>query len=1197
MIDSLKAEAKIINLSGIQFEIFIKELVIPLYSNVQMIEHPGKMEGSIKESKSKADIWIRYEKNGTVFNDFYAITTNKSKSVFGERGKVGEDIDKLIRFIKETGPYENPKIVYAIPRNIDPSIDNKYKNLCGEHGISFSFLGLGTIVNLIDNNLDFQTSHLGLFDMSGCVIKIDDFISNRRNKNEFLQNFVFRDNQLNQVVQSILYKNRYVILYGPSGCGKTRIALEVAKKLKNQHDYLAYAVKQSNISVIDDLKHICSSGKNVLLLVDDANKNKYVVDILNFAEHHKNVFVIFTIRNYVYNFLKQQLIDYVYDEYEIKCLSNDQIKTIVENSFPQIRSQRTIQYILKVSKGNLRFALITAQVISGISNEYSSLPDIVEAFYRGLSNEIEMSGDSAYENFICAISFFETLSIDDAETVAHLSNIFGFEPKKVNAYIVKGNKSEILNTNENETIVNMADQIFATYLSFKKIYVSKDISLSDIFSNFFATQPSKVIGLVQSILDIYGGECGVVEDIKSIFCDVIKTTDVKQITKFLYAFTELVPAETIDFSMEQLKHAKEDNPSVEDFISLLLHNCENESFSKEIVDSYLSLFTENECIKKSLVKSLSNAFPIKRKSIYRDYATQIYYLLLIKEKCKDNLDIVVQAINNYVGYQREETETGEEDHKYSFYHFSLVETNNYPRFRELLWDLIEIIIAKDCFSLISDAYLRNAYIGKDNYSLRQVDLKYAKKIIERIKTSSFEEKVVACNLLMPFRKMEAVKPYLDYIYSDGTMSLYRDFVNELTSVRLYGKDLEKAIKSSLQKYENYDSLLVDIVFLDRRFSKTLDWKIVNLIDSAFSLISENDKTRYNEYLIKYLSLISAPQCNLIEVFKKSPDKKNLFEQIIEKNIDDPFILSPLLLSFEKNDVDDFVSKFAFSFFTSDEFLNKSKVKIWGNENVLSLLNYNYHDPRFVYNLCKYYVETSHADSFFLEPILFGTTSVLETIDILCGDNELLASIYFEQIKKGHFFDNDFLIGNYLSKINSDYFEKCVEYLVKYKHDYHAIEKLFTDSRFLGVFLKLVESSKFLSLDFSISRVLEKMPEDLYRAFITIFISLHKNNERKMFGLSVLVQIRNANGRLEFLKACLENDTSIEVLRRILIMEGPNEWTGNFSKYLKEDINLLEEFIESNAFASKYRPYLRNHLDDLRIRLRNAVASEINRNDW
>ncbi len=1195
-------EEKILNIpDGIHFEKMIYRLLCSMFP-FEHIEHLGKMDGNDKPAHSKVDIWGDYLVEGDSVNLFVILTTEKD--AFGKNKKVENDIKKAIDYILKTGPYSNPKIIFAINQTVDPKYTNYFSKICLEQNISFEFWGLGTISNhLIKHNQYLAETYLGIPMYSGCLIPLETFLDSLKTADEFSQTFMFREQEMQEIIIDLVNNQaNSVILHGPQGSGKTRMALEICKQLTQNKDYDVYVIKNASSSIIDELKKHIDLNKKTILLIDDANKSTYINEIFDFCESHNNLHLLLTTRNYAFEALKQTIDNRIFIDKSIKALSNDQIEEIIRNSFTQIQNKSIIKYILDVSKGNLRFAIITAKVIVGENTKFQKISEVIKAFYKGLEYDLGFGLDEGFDNFVAALSFFETLNVNDASTLHLLSSTFGFEEKKVWQYIEKGYNQEIIDFESNDSTIHISDQIFATYLCYKKIYIQKSLSLKTIFDEFFEKYESRVVELVKNLIESYADDFEIIKkDLDAIFLDIQTNKSYLLSIRFLNIFMQLFPRETINYSYHCLKEHQFNDSNCSQLISMLVRQKDNFIYQKTIIDKFLDLFLECPSLKDKLLDAINGSFSVSRESIANDYSFEISLLNRVNAIPNVDIKLLVSLVNTFISYQVEECEQSRENNTMTFYRFSLVKTPHFSDFRKELWIMIDKILSADSFQLISNKYRGISFISNDNYELRKIDFSYLQIILDKRKAESLNEKMIELTLLEPFKKLHSAIPYLNQIYSNKTMLFYRDFISESTSLRLFGKEYNEAVTKFLSSnfLQIYD-LITFIVGINAYFGEAYYWKVGEIVNSAFSIIKENNNDEFDQILIEFLSKASIIHFNLFSLFELSNDKEKLLSYFIlqDNNASTITIIASLLFSLKYQDLTSDICEFAFSFFTSKSFATKNP--IWGNETVSNLTEYTKFDSSFIHKVCLHYVKNENYNRHFLESLFIGFSSPEESLGFLEGDVHLLKEIYLDTLKNGELYDNDLSFGLYLASNDDLFFENLQDTLIKHKGHYLVVNNMFKDKRFVETFVRnLIKSISYSILSYSYVIVFERMPEQLFIEVINCYLSLYSKSESLLFPISSAIKIRGSKGRLLFLDLCLKNKVDIDILNKICIMDGPSSWSGNFSTYLKEDIENLKQYIDENenTLQIKYTHFLKEKVFSLEASLKQIQATETNFKKW
>ena len=1192
----LLIENKILTLDGIAFENLFVEICSKRYLPT-CIEHIGKIDGSNKPNKSKVDIYFKYIEHGKEHTVFVLATTEKSPF---KSGKVNEDLEKAIHYLDSVSDrFINPCIFFALNSSVDPVQAELYKDKCKKNNLELVFFGLGTITELLLNRYpEIAENSLGVPMSFGALVDIEKITSYTFGSNDFSQKFMYRENEISNVI-SHLRKEKVVVVYGPPGCGKTKLSLEVAKNLKDTSGFECYYAKNSNVSIIQDIKNLISINKNTLILVDDANKAPYLIDILNYTEEYENIYVLITIRDYVFDKFTQDFLNQKFYPIKLNCLTNEQISQIIKTNYPNITNGKALKYIQQVAKGNLRFAIITAKVlIEGRTAE--DLSAIIKSFYSAIEQELTLD-DKDFKNFVYAISFFEKLNCYGKETVELLSKVFKFDAQNVKKYIHLGEEKEIFKISETKEsiVVEMADQVYASYLCHKMLYVDYFISLQDLIDYFFKDYSEKIVDLLRSILSVYvNHDNEIANDLNKILVKLEEQGNFHSVFKFLHLFGDLIPAESIRFAFQTAADNETNLEFRKQGVEILSRYYEDKDFYKQIVSCFETLF-EFPNLKGILVDCFKEHIHITRRSIHLNYAPQIELLSKLNNLTNENLEIFASLINNFIIYEREETEFDRETNRFNIYRFNYIISTEYVVFRELLWKLISKIVLNGYYEMIKDSFDNNSYISKDNYELRKIDAVYVLKIIDSLPLDTFQNKMLAFKLAIPFRKLEEFKPLFDKVCNDKTMEVYRVFINQYTSRSLfYDAKRDVEIKKFLvTNFENSTEIVNFLVDLNEKFGSKYEWKITYFLNEGFNIIYNNDAENYDNYIIYYLQKNKEEHCNLFSIFNNAKDKIKILEFLFKEQLDtNPFYMSPLLLSLDKKILTKEIVSKATKFFTSNLFFNKSP--IWGNESLTSLSEYNLYDSSFFRNICLKYKENNKLSSHFLESLFYFSKDGSTLLNALENDLELMADIYFEQISKGSLYDGELYYGLFIIGRDRSYFRRCIEVIAEYKADYKLMHYLENDDQFIEVFTNCLKSKTLFSiLQFSYSLIIRNFSKEVFSKFLE-YIVANCVEEKFLFAISNAIADRGLTSRVEFLEKCLNANVAVSILEKVPLLDGPRSWSGNLSVELRADVSAFKKFILENGHKyPAYLSFLNKKLNNLEEYLKNIEAAEINKNQW
>ena len=148
----------------------------------------------------------------------------------------------------------------------------------------------------------------------------------------------------------------------------------------------------------------CTISTSSTDILCDLIIGKSLKDALYIVEQYKNVYVILTLRDYVFESFKEQARDIAFAAIVLQTLDNKQIADIVKDGF-NIYNPKYLNYIVDIAKGNLRFAIMTAEVITHSKDSVSSIPEVLESYYKSIVQSVKFDENNELASTLVAISF------------------------------------------------------------------------------------------------------------------------------------------------------------------------------------------------------------------------------------------------------------------------------------------------------------------------------------------------------------------------------------------------------------------------------------------------------------------------------------------------------------------------------------------------------------------------------------------------------------------------------------------------------------------------------------------------------------------------------------------------------------------------------------------------------------------------
>ena len=259
---------RILELAPAPFQEFCDVLISKLRSGA--LHGFGMKSGTGNTTIGNPDTYLRKE-NGKYI--FVAYTIQQS----GIFSKLKEDIEKCLDSSK-TGLDVNEIeeiICCHTSSNLSAGDDKSLHDICEDHGITLTILGLDEIASLVHNRFrSLAKNNLGLSIDTNQILTIDDFVTQcdaNGMSAPLNTQFQYREKEFNEIA-SALENNSVVIVAGNAGVGKTRLVLESVRDFSSNYGYQLLCVKSNNLGLYEDLVSATEQPGKYLFFVDDANE-------------------------------------------------------------------------------------------------------------------------------------------------------------------------------------------------------------------------------------------------------------------------------------------------------------------------------------------------------------------------------------------------------------------------------------------------------------------------------------------------------------------------------------------------------------------------------------------------------------------------------------------------------------------------------------------------------------------------------------------------------------------------------------------------------------------------------------------------------------------------------------------------------------------------------------------------------------
>lgn len=1175
---TVEIEKALMNIDPISFERMIGDMVPYICklktSNSTHIEKIGVKHGEMRTIKGTPDIFIVSDTQNI------AVQCSVDKKI---EQKIYNDIEKCIKEFSKKDLVLN-KIVFCCNRNIKIELINKIKEELSKNDIAFEFVGLDDLTEIIYLQSPFiANDYLDVKFSDGTLKTLSSYKESKSYKEEHNCSFYYRDEDKIQLLSKI--SKGSVIVYGKAGDGKTRFVLEVAEQWKQQSNKReVFILNNNSFDISNDFSRMLANTEvEYLLLIDDINRLSIFDRVLSFIKEKDNVKIVATVRDYA---LKSITTVYgsLFDKFELKPLTNEEIKNIIQKEY-EIRQHKYLEYILSVSKGNLRFAILASKTILQKPDSFPQIKDILENHFTKIFKDINEVIFMRNENLIKTLgilSFFQKLYLNDKDETLLNKILTTFKLKKEDfLYAISyWDSKEIIKLIYDANIAVMEDQILRTYL-FNYVFIEKKIlNLKDLLINFLSTHRGNIVDSINSINYVYGSNLYLINEINECQKLLFKNRDPLLYT-YLAALALANPMESLEIIDTQLKNGEKE------YLDLLINFLETDYYNEAINLIFRELekseYNDKEAIEKIIIKN----FIVNTKSFDNEYITQIEMLKHLKS-LEGYINLKIKVFEEHCKFCFEATESNYRN--FTFYRIPLGWNKGVENYRKILWEIIDDVYAKceyEDLGKLSKA-ITNYTINNSAKKTEELEYCLINNFVTKIKEKDINHLAFKYNLLKYYQKLNK-KVFSTKKIKDKSLTI------ELLDIQ------ESALYANPEKNN-------ELVKKLKNLTKQQTYKLIRELKQISDIFESSKKTsediicqflELNNYLgfsrfelIKYLNLKFASIYIYSDKFISLLIKENGFNKI--------------KLFFEKSHFD-FKWNYLFSTFTFidkvDEniyfdclklFSNSYDIKvIRGTDRITRLNKFYEYDPNFYINATKKLLNGGNTNLCFIFSTIFDEEKSNNSIEkYYKNEKDILIKLYFKLLSIKSYIDYDKKFINYIINIDKKYLKeyiKCANQI--------DIKFLWEREDWKSLILYLCDyllDDKILSR-FDIEHVLSCGTKEKSIEILKNLMLKYINNKEKLFEIMTVVEEYQYDIQKELVIFLMKNKCDKEILLRIPIASGPHAWSGSRIPYIEKNFKLLEEIhkeLYKNGLLA-YEPVINQFIQWNRKQLLRTQIEEYN----
>lgn len=465
-----------------------------IFKKENKISSTGSQDGTNKTVKGTPDSYILKDNGNYIFIEY----TTQRDNLFS---KIKKDIIKCFDESATGVPVSQiEKIIYCHTGKLSTKESHEIINICKSYGCVFDGIDISTLSFELTYSFP-QIAHdlLGIPIDTGQLLTTNAFISYRSKTLALNNDFYFRENELEQIINSF-NTNDITVITGKPGTGKTRIALEAMKMFQNKRpEFKLLCIENKGVPIHNDFQIIHGSNDKTLLLIDDANRFSqllFILSAINENNTDKQLKIIITVRDYGLKDIFTLINSYKYEKVIIDNFKRDQISKIIMSDNIGIKNPIAIERICSVSKGNARLAIMASSVVLK-TNDINSITDtfkIYDQFFENLTELLEGNDNKQIKKVLGIISYFHV--IDKNRIPENLYDSFNILEGDFWDCVIQLYSYEIVDLYENQ-VCKISDQVIAVYFFYKTVFSEKILDFNIFLVNYFLPHfPTRMIEAV-----------------------------------------------------------------------------------------------------------------------------------------------------------------------------------------------------------------------------------------------------------------------------------------------------------------------------------------------------------------------------------------------------------------------------------------------------------------------------------------------------------------------------------------------------------------------------------------------------------------------------------------------------------------------------------------------------------------------------
>ncbi len=976
--------------------------------------------------------------------------------------------------------------------------------------------------------------------------KLDDletFKIHRNKVSESLTNkFVGREKETSELCD-LLSSYDFIAITGSAGIGKSCLAVATIEKYVLEHKNVTVLCVKSFGDYVSAIEESIEGSKEYLFLIDDANNYKKLDELIDCLKYHNqgNVKAIFTIRDYLKGCIDNK-VEFIY---EIGFLSDEDIKKAIKENTP-IRNVEWLNKIANISKGNMRFAFVIAEVALKDEKGFVSLfdvKDIMNAFYKDQITKMNNSDHLIITAGI--ISFFKSVYLNQLFYISPILKIIGLTKQEFLLDTDVLLSMELLD--ECVGVVKLSDQCFADFLLYYVFIEKKYIRIKDLIVQTYKYYKKRIIESLNSILSMSLTEEVVAYVKKEAFeaCKLIEDIELKHDIEVAFAPLDL------DYAVMEFKKGVEDYSEKKDieWCLRLFKILAKSKYCKVAIEGILILLKKTNEKKEDIYKVIDEAFILDYESLKNSFK----YLALFVDYLNDRsiFDVhFLPLVSSYLKYSFRNSKFINVG-KLEFVSFNITDDiNGIIPFRRKCWDYIfhyGVNVALD--TIIEFA---QSHIAQNEQGIVSSDLDAINFHLQGL-----EEKELIQAVLYEVLKVDAKKfDFEEKIYSS---QIYSELLHVLLERKSIGQKSETFkihhVEHVNDFYRKYKMKIFEMITGIKPIAKYYLENIKDLLLIILDSLSEFPKVVVDIFIEYKIYPVF-----VIEKASTITNLNDLYEMI--KNIHDTSLRDEYLYTFYSfiNDLDD---NYKFEFDNWIKLKDDCNVTVSFPRNAFSFRkiaeNSNISYLKLIKIIFKKREYNAILAKTYLSYLFYKNETFKEILDL---DKDLAIEIYEFLIEQG---ENDYSnrVLNEIIKVKKNYIKEFAKrYVEKGIVDEEGIEEIIFDGNnykpFFNTCIEVGKTKQGYFIPFALQRFIScNLDRQEMINWIIDYIDKNRNDDESMESLFSILAGIDDNYRNSFIVKYYEKGKNEKVLRCALLGTCESYSVASAESYFNAKIRGLE----------------------------------------